>query len=246
MDSLVVVIAGHAGYIGRLVINYLNHARLEHHTIPSFRDLTPGEIDSGTPEGKVILINCSGSTLRQDPQLNHNVYLNNTESLRKLIEAFADRLDSVLHMSTTHLDSPEILNSYTNSKKYSESYLNEMAAKYSFAAVNLRLPTIWSSKFLKKDSLLSDITTTNFEELNRLIRFPEAIVQIATQESMGIQVARFLGKEVDKVGFDDSNSWTGNIGGLINLLISGEEPSSTTEIELKRIFLHWKSQKINS
>jgi len=245
-DSLVLAVAGHRGYIGRIVINQLDRRGIKYYKIPSFHDLQPEKIERETPEGRVVLVNCAGSTLRQDQSVHHNIYINNVGSLEKLICAFANRLHSVLHMSTTHLNSPELDNEYTRAKKDSEEYLNETASRYSFEGVNLRLPTIWSIKYLKDRSLLHDIASNDLEESIGLVRFPAAIVHIAPEMSIGIQIERFLNGEREKIGYDNLNSWTGNVVQLIDLLRTRASSSSNTENELKKIYEHWRLQTFNS
>jgi hypothetical protein len=245
-DSLVVAIAGHTGFIGQIVVNELNKAGIDYYKIPSFRSLSAEEINLRTPVGRVALINCSGSTLQKNPAINRDIYIDNTETLKKLVGAFAQRMDSVLHMSTAHLNSPELVTMYTEAKKDSEEYLIEAASKYSFKGINLRLPTIWSSKQMKVDSLLDDITAINLNDLRSLIRSPEALIHVAPEMSLGIQVKRFLSSEVDIVGFDNSNSWFGSIIRLIDLLNTKEDSLTYIENELRRIFVEWRVVKFNS
>lgn len=244
-DSLVVAVAGHRGYIGKIVVNQLSDRGAQFCKIPSFRDLSSEEINRETPKGRVVLINCTGSTLRRNQDIHHDIYADNVISLEKLILAFANRMHSVLHMSTTHLNSPELDNEYTRAKKESEEYLNQTASKYSFEAVNLRLPTIWSYHYLKEESLLNDITSIDIEESINLIRFPKAIVHIAPEKSIGIQVGRFLNGDREKVGYDDLNSWTGDITQLIDLLKTREATNSNIENEIKQIYNNWRFQKFN-
>lgn len=244
-DSLVVAVAGHRGYIGKIVVNQLSDRGTQFYKIPSFRDLSSEEIHRETPKGRVVLINCAGSTLGRDQDILHDIYVDNVRSLEKLILAFTNRIHSVLHMSTTHLNSPELDNEYTRTKRESEEYLNQMASKYSFEAVNLRLPTIWSNEYLKEESLLNDITSIDLEESINLIRFPKAIVNIAPEKSIGIQVGHFLKGDREKVGYDDLNSWTGDITQLIDLLKTREAANSNTENELKQIYKNWRLQKFN-
>jgi len=244
-DSLVLAVAGHRGYIGKIVANQLSKRDIEFYKIPSFRNLSSEEIDRETPKGRVVLINCAGSTLLQDQDMNRDIYVDNVRSLEKLILAFANRMHSVLHMSTIHLDSPELDNVYTRAKKECEEHLNQTASKYSFEGVNFRLPTIWSSEYLKVESLLHDITSTDLEESINLIRFPKAIVHIAPETSVGVQIEHFLKGDREKVGYDDVNSWTGNITQLIDLLKNGEVANSSTENELKQIYKNWRLQKFN-
>lgn len=245
-DSLVVAIAGHTGFIGQIVVNELDKAGIEHYKIPSFRSLTAEEINLRTPAGRVALINCSGSTLQKNSEMNRDIYMNNTESLKKLVGAFAQRMDSALHMSTVHLNSPELVTMYTEAKKDSEEYLIEAASKYSFIGINLRLPTIWSSKQMKVDSLLDDITAMNLNDMMSLIRTPEALIHVAPETSMGILVKRFLGDEMDRVGFDNSNSWFGSLARLIDLLNREVDSHTFIENELRRIFNDWWVVKFNS
>jgi len=245
-DSLVVAIAGHSGYIGKIVVNELSNRGIQFYKIPSFRGLSSEEIDRETPKGKVVLINCAGSTLRQGQDIHHDIYVNNVRSLEKLILAFANRIHSVLHMSTTHLDSPVLENAYTRAKKECEEYLNQTASEYSFEAVNLRLPTIWSNEYLKDESLLHDITHIDLEESINLIRFPKAIVHIAPEKSIGIQIEHFLSGAREKVGYSDLNSWIGNVTQLIHLLKTEEVANSNIENELKQIYKNWRLQKFNS
>lgn len=238
-------IAGHTGYIGRIVVNHLNKIGIKHYKIPRFQDLTAKEIDLETPKGKVVLINCSGSTPRWDPGTNRDLYINNVESVEKLISAFASRIHSMLHMSTAHLNFPDIQNDYTNAKKNAEDYLNQMASKYSFKVVILRLPTIWSQEYIKDESLLHDITASRIESAKDLIRSPETVVHIAPEETIGIHIKNFLELGKEKAVFDHSNSWTGSIAQLINLLQSDFDSSLYSENELKRIYNYWMSQKVN-
>jgi len=226
-------------------VNQLSIRGIQFYKIPSFRGLSSEEIDRETPKGKVVLINCTGSTLRQDQDIHHDIYINNVSSLEKLILAFANRIHSVLHMSTTHLNSPELENEYTRAKKECEEYLNQTASKYSFEGVNLRLPTIWSNEYLKDGSLLDDITYIDLEESINLIRFPKAIVHIAPEQSIGIQIEHFLRGDREKVCYSDLNSWTGNITQLIDLLKTEEVANSNTENELKQIYKNWRLQKFN-
>lgn len=239
-------IAGHTGFIGQIVVNELNKADIEYHKIPSFRSLTAEEINLRIPAGRVALINCSGSTPQKNSEMNRDIYMNNTESLKKLVGAFAQRMDSVLHMSSAHLNSPELLTMYTEAKKHSEEYLIQAASKYSFKGINLRLPTIWSSKQMKVDSLLDDITAINLNDSRSLIRTPEALIHVAPEMSIGIQVKRFLNSEIDRVGFDSSNSWFGSIVRLIDLLKTEEDSLTCVENELRRIFDDWRLKKFNS
>ena len=244
-DSLVVAIAGHTGYIGKIVMNQLSNRGIQFYKIPSFRDLSSEEIDGEIAKGRVVLINCAGRTLRHDQDIRHDIYEDNVRSLEKLIFAFANRMHSVLHMSTAHLNSPELDNEYTRAKKESEEHLNQMALKYSFEGVNFRLPTIWSSEYLKAKSLLDDITSINLEESINLVRSPKATVQIAPEKSLGVQIELFLKGERRRVAYDDLDSWTGNVTQLINLIKSGEAASSSIENELQRIYKSWKLQKFN-
>ncbi len=242
---MVVAIAGHTGYIGTIVVNHLNDTGIKYFNLPRFHDLTPEEIDLVTPKGKVVLINCSGSTPRQDHSANRDIYVNNIKSIEKLTSAFASRFHSILHMSTTHLNSPEIRTEYTNAKKDSEDYLNQMASKYSFEVVNLRLPTIWSQACLKNESLLHDITANSLEGTTNLIRSPHAVVHIAPEETIGFQIKHFLGHNREKIVYDQSNSWAGSIMQLIDLLKSENSSSSYIENELKRIYNFWRSRRVN-
>ena len=226
-------------------MNQLSNRGIEFYKIPSFRDLSSEEIDRETPKGKVVLINCAGSTLRQDQDIHDDIYVNNVRSLEKLILAFANRMHLVLHMSTTNLNSPELDNGYTRAKKKSEEYLNQTAFKYLFKAINLRLPTIWSNAYLKDKSLLDDITSIDLEESMSMIRFPKAIVHIAPEKSIGIQIDHFLKGDTEKLGYDDLNSWTGNITQLIDLLKTEEAVNSNIENEIKQIYKKWRIQKIN-
>lgn len=239
-------IAGHTGFVGQIVVNQLNKAGIKYYKIPSFRYLNSEEISLQTPAGKISLINCSGSTLQKNSELNRDIYINNTESLKKLVGAFAERVDSVLHMSTAHLNDPQLTTLYTEAKKDAEEYLMAAASKYSFKGVNLRLPTIWSSRLMKFDSLLDDITVINFKEMKGLIRNPEALIQVAPEKSLEVQVQRFLLGEIDRVGFDDSNSWTGSIAGLIDVLSAGEDPYPSIENELRRILNVWRLARFHS
>lgn len=224
----------------------MNNTGTKYYKIPGFRCLTSEEIDLATPNGKVILINCSGNTPRQDQAANRDIYVNNVKSIEKLTSAFANRMHSVLHMSTSHLNFPEIRTEYTNAKKDSEDYLNQMASKHSFEVVNLRLPTIWSNKYLKDESLLHDITTAGLEGVMNLIRSPEAIIHIALEESIGIQIRHFLERNSEKADYDHSNSWTGSITQLINLLQTENLSSSYIENELKRTYKYWRTGRPSS
>lgn len=244
-DSLVVAIAGHTGYIGGIVLNQLDKIGTKYYKIPCFRNITAEEINLAAPKGKIVLINCSGSTPRQDQGANRDIYVNNVKSLEKLVSAFANRTYSILHMSTTHLNSQEILTEYANAKKDAEEYLNQMSSQYSFEAVNLRLPTIWSTEYIKEESLLHDITATSLEKVKKLIRSPQAIAQIASEETIGIQIKHFLENNGEKIGYDQSNSWTGSITQLIKLLKSENDSHLYSQSELKRIYNYWKPQRGN-
>jgi hypothetical protein len=245
-DSLVTAIAGHSGYIGKILRNSLDNAALSYCKIPSFRYLSVEEIDLAVPEGKVVLINASGSTPKLESRKSEDIYSNNVESVKKLINALKNRLHSVLHMSTTHLDFPEYSSAYVNAKREAEEYLSQMAFKFSFEIVNLRLPTIWSKQFLKRRSLLDDITSPYSEELETLLRFPKANIHVAPENSFEIQIRHFLSGSSKKIGFDSSNSWTGNVMQLVDLLEAGVKSRSSTENELKQIFQHWKLEKLDS
>lgn len=245
IDSSVIAIAGHTGYVGKIVVNELSVAQIEHYKIPPFRNLTAEKINQETPAGKIMLINCTGRTLRQNVEDNFKIYQDNTESLMKLIEAFANRLHAVLHMSTNHLNASELVTEYAYAKKDSEEYLIKMASNYSFKAINLRLPTIWSAEYIKEGSLLDDISVTDIQNLNNQIRFPDSMVQISTDKRLGIEVKQFLSGEFDKVGFDNFNSWTGNVEQLIKLLRTEDNSGSNSIDELKQIFDHWRLYKLS-
>ena len=245
-DTSVVAIAGHTGFIGQIVVSELNKAGINYFKIPSFRSLTAEEINLQAPAGRIALINCSGSTPQRKSEINHGIYINNTESLKKLVSAFDQRIDSFLQMSTAHLNSPELLSLYTEAKKDSEDYLIEAASKNSFMGINLRLPTIWSTKQMKVGSLLDDITSMKFKDIRSLIRTPEALIHVATEMSVGIQIRRYLAKEFDRMGFDNSNSWFGNILRLADILDSEEDSLTLIENDLRQTFHHWRVVKFNS
>ena len=240
-----VAIAGHSGYIGKIVINDLVNKGIRFYKIPSFRDLSSEEIDKDTPAGKVVLINCAGSTLRQDQDRSHDVYVNNLGSIEKLILAYANRLHSLLHMSTTHLNSLEHDNEYTMAKNDCERFLNHSASNFSFQGVSLRLPTIWSNKYLKENSLLDDIVSVDIEKTISLIRSPNAIVHIASENSIGIQVGHFLKGQINELGYSELNSWKGKVSQLIELLKADDVAISSIEKELKLIYKNWQLRKFN-
>jgi hypothetical protein len=245
-DSYVVAVSGHAGFVGSIIALELKNRGINYYKIPSYRELSPKELDSLAPKGKIVLINCSGSTPKRDLELNRDIFKNNVEGLEKLINAFGNRLHSVLHMSTMHLNFPEKVTEYTKAKLYAEEYLNQQSAERSFIGLNLRLPTVWSSHQLKEESLLDDITNINVEEMMSTIRSPDSIVQIAPGKSLGIQVLQFLGNDLRKIGFNESNCWIGEINQLIELLETKNSSVSWVENDLKQIFQHWRLRRLKT
>jgi hypothetical protein len=245
-DSTVIAVAGHNGFIGQIVSKKLTEARIEFHRIPGFRELTTEEINDSVPPGKILLINCTGKTPKLDSVLNNNVFIDNTESLKNLVNAFAGRLASILQMSTSHLDSLEIRTDYARSKESAERYLKEISEENGVEGIILRLPTIWSTTNLKDESLLSDLKDTDIQNLNGLIRDSTGIVKIAPERSLGIEVIKFLNRDIKNLGFDSVNSWEGTVGELIEHLGTNRSPKYSVLEELKNIYDHWRTLAVNS
>jgi hypothetical protein len=245
-DSTVIAVAGHNGFIGQIVSKKLAKAKIEFYRIPSFRELTTEEINHSVPPGKIILINCTGKTPRPNSDLDTSVFLDNIESLKNLVNAFAGRLTSILHMSTSHLNSLEIRTDYASSKESAEKYLEEISEENGFEGIILRLPTIWSVDNLKDDSLLSDLKATDIQNVNGLIRDSTGIVKIASERSLGIEVIKFLNRDIKNLGFDNFNSWEGTIGDLIEQLGTSKVQEYSVLDELKDIYNHWRTLEVNS
>lgn len=224
----------------------LTEARIEFHRVPGFRELTTEEINDSVPPGKILLINCTGKTPKLDSVLNNNVFIDNTESLKNLVNAFAGRLTSILHMSTSHLNSLEIRTDYAISKESAERYLKEISEENGFDGIILRLPTIWSVDNLKEDSLLSDLKATDIQNVKGVIRDSTGIVKIAPERSLGIEVIKFLNRDFKTLGFDNLNSWEGTVGDLIELLGTNRIQEYSVLDELKDIYNHWRTLEVNS
>lgn len=238
-----ILLTGATGFLGSILLINLEKLGFEVYSIPRLDEFPVSQTNS-VPSGRdLVLINCMGVTSGEKPYTALQYMQGNVNSLHLVFNQFGTQIKKFVHCSTWLTEGTKE-SDYTVSKIKAEEVVKEAARYYGFEVVNLRLPTIWSNKKYKKNSLIHDLfkfafAFSEFEPKNR-----NAEIHIGTEEFF---VDCVMNSIFSKFSLDlswNSEVWHGTVGHLIQELSlyesQGGNHNNHVIEKLSQIIKHWR------
>lgn len=219
--------------MGRSVARILSELDLDFLKFPNFKEFTIEEMRSVPLDDRIIAINCSGRVNQCDSNELSLLHAN-FETVVKIVEAFASKLGQFIHISTSNIDTHGNTTDYISSKIAAESYVADAAYKYNFHSQILRLPTLWSKYDLKQFSLLDSIIKTQRDIIDFIPAYPDQQIRVTTEDSFMGTLSNIIHSVNTDLNFNQTNSWSGRVGQLCELLKFG--PSCELDAYINKLY----------